>query len=144
MIEAVARLFIALLFALAPLVPAAQGVVPPEDAHAMRAVVEAQLDALLHDDAARAFSLATPAIRATFGTAEKFLAMVRDSYPAVYRPGSVQFEPPVVIDAQVVLPVRLTDRQGRAWIALYPMQQQADGAWRTNGCQLVRTAGLAT
>jgi len=37
--------------------------------------------------------------------------------------------------------VRLTDAQGRAWIALYPMQRQPDGSWRTNGCQLARMPG---
>ena len=32
----------------------------------------------------------------------------------------------------------------RAWLALYPMQRQPDGSWRTNGCQLVRRAGTET
>jgi len=40
--------------------------------------------------------------------------------------------------------VRLTDADGRAWIALYPMQRQPDGSWRTNGCQLARLAGTRT
>lgn len=110
----------------------------------MREVVAAQLDAFRRDDAARAFSLATPAIRRSFGTPENFLEMVRTSYAAVYRPGSVFFESPVTVDGEVVQPVRLTDSEGRAWIALYPMQRQPDGVWRTNGCQLMRLAGLAT
>jgi len=67
-------LFIAL--ALSPLAAPAQEAVSPADAQAVRAVIEAQLDAFRRDDAARAFSLATPGIRGTFGTAENFLAMV--------------------------------------------------------------------
>jgi len=70
--------------------------------------------------------------------------MVRRSYAVVYRPRSVAFEPALVIDGELVQPVRLTDADGRAWIALYPMQRQPDGSWRTNGCQLARLAGTQT
>ena len=107
----------------------------------MRAVIEAQLDAFAKDDAARAFSLATPGIREIFGSPENFIDMVRRSYAVVYRPSSVAFEQPLVIESQVVQPVRMTDAEGRAWVAIYPMQRQADGNWRTNGCQLARIAG---
>ncbi len=57
------------------------------------------------------------------------------------RPKTVQFEKPVVIEGEVVQPVRMTDVEGRAWVALYPMQRQADGGWRINGCQLARLPG---
>ncbi len=113
----------------------------PEDARAVRAVIEAQLDAFRKDDAAGAFSLATPGIRETFGSPENFMNMVRSSYAVVYRPTSVAFEAPVVIDGQIVQPVRMTDAEGRAWLAVYPMQRQPDGSWRTNGCQLGRLSG---
>ena len=120
---------------------AAQSTVSPGDARAVREVIEAQLDAFKKDDAARAFSLATAAIRERFGSAGNFLEMVRSSYAVVYRPRSVLFEAPVLIDGEVVQPVRMTDAEGRGWIALYPMQRQPDGSWRTNGCQLGRLAG---
>jgi hypothetical protein len=146
MIPRMASLLRALLLALAlaPLAAPAQDNVPPADAQAVRAVIQAQLDAFLHDDAARAFSLATPAIRSTFGTAENFLAMVRTSYAVVYRPKEVIFETTRLIEGQVVQPVRLTDSEGRSWIAIYPMQRQPDGSWRTNGCQLARLSGTQT
>jgi len=131
----------ALLFALAPLLAAAQSAVSPDDARAVRAVIESQLDAFRKDDAERAFSLAAPGIRQTFGTPEKFMHMVRSSYAVVYRPTSVAFEAPVAIDGEIVQPVRMTDAEGRAWIAVYPMQRQPDGSWRTNGCQLGRLGG---
>lgn len=128
----------ALLLGSAP--AAAQSAVSPADSRAVREVIEAQLDAFAKDDAERAFSLATPGIRETFGSAARFIEMVRSSYAVVYRPASVAFETPVVIDSLVVQPVRMTDAQGRAWIALYPMERQGDGSWRTNGCQLSRIA----
>jgi hypothetical protein len=137
----IAALLLAPLLALAPLCATAQQAVVPEDARAVREVIEAQLDAFLHDDAPRAFALATPGIRKVFGTAENFIEMVRQSYAAVYRPKSVAFETPQLIDGQVLQPVRLSDGEGRGWIAVYPMQRQPDGSWRTNGCQLSRLAG---
>ena len=136
-------LLLALLAAFAPRFAGAQQAVPPEVARTVREVVQAQLDAFLHDDAQGAFALATPGIRKTFGSAENFLAMVRNSYAVVYRPKSVVFEPPQIVDGQVLQPVRLSDGEGRGWIAVYPMQRQADGSWRTNGCQLARLTGLA-
>jgi len=126
-----------LLLALAPLAALAQ--VKAADAAAVRKVIEAQLDAFRKDDAPRAFSYATDGIRLTFGTAENFMEMVRSQYAVVYRPHSVAFDAPVYAgDDDLVQPVRLTDADGRAWIALYPMQRGPDGVWRTNGCQLRR------
>lgn len=135
------RSLCALLLAVAPLLVAAQSAVSPEDARAVREVIEAQIDAFRKDDAARAFSLATPGIREKFGSPENFMDMVRSSYAVVYRPASVAFEAPVAIDGQIVQPVRMTDAEGRAWLAVYPMQRQPDGNWRTNGCQLGRLSG---
>lgn len=119
-------ILLALLFS--PLLASAQQPVAAADAGAIRQVVEAQIAAFRRDDAEGAFALATPGIRAVFGTAANFLEMVRTSYAVVYRPRSVQFEAPVVVDGEVVQAVRMTDAEGRAWIALYPMQKQPDGS----------------
>lgn len=123
---------------LAPLCAGAQAV-SREDASAVRRVIEAQIDAFRKDDGVRAFSYATPGIRMTFGTAENFMEMVRTQYAVVYRPRSVEFDAPAFAGPDdIVQPVRLTDGEGRAWLALYPMQRGSDGVWRTNGCQLRR------
>jgi Domain of unknown function (DUF4864) len=115
-----------------------------EDAAAIRAVISEQLDAFARDDGPRAFSLATAGIRAQFGTPEVFMEMVKNEYPVVYRPKSVQFMPPELVGGQLVQPVRMTDAAGRAWIAVYPMRREADGRWRTDGCLLHRLPGLQT
>src|SRR4030088_3273726 len=99
--------------------PAAE--VPGADVAAIRAVITEQLDAFNRDDAPRAFSLATSDIRAQFATPEKFISMVRSAYPVVYRRKSMQFEKAVVVDGTIIQPVRMTDAEGRAWLALYPM-----------------------
>lgn len=129
--------------ALAPALVFAQAV-SPADALAVRKVIEAQLEAFRRDDAPRAFSYATPGIRDTFGTAEKFMAMVREQYPVVYRPRSVSFEEPLMSGEDVVQPVRMTDGHGHAWMAIYPMVKQPDGSWRINGCHLARLPARET
>jgi hypothetical protein len=75
---------------------------------------------------------------------KRLMHMVRTQYAVVYRPQSVVFEAPIPLgDDQLIQPVRMTDGEGRAWLAVYPMQRGADGVWRTNGCQL-RRFGSAT
>lgn len=137
----IARALAVLLLALAPAITSAQRAISPEDARAVREVIQAQLDAFQRDDGEAAFALATPGIREVFGDAATFLDMVRRSYAVVYRPRSVQFEEPLLVDGELIQPVSLTDADGRAWIAIYPMQKQPDGRWRTNGCQLGRVSG---
>jgi hypothetical protein len=112
-----------------------------EDAAAIRKVISEQLDAFRRDDGPRAFSLATAGIRAQFGTPEVFMDMVRTQYAVVYRPKSVQFQRPEIVDGQVVQPVRMTDDAGSAWLAIYPMLREA-GGWRTNGCLLHPLPGV--
>jgi hypothetical protein len=133
-----ARTLFALLLSLSAAAPAAE--VSKEDAQAIRRVISEQLDAFARDDGPRAFSLATAGIRAQFGTSEAFMDMVRSQYAVVYRPKSVQFQPPEVVEGEVVQPVRMTDAAGGAWLAIYPMLREA-GVWRTNGCLLHRLQG---
>jgi hypothetical protein len=107
-----------------------------EDVAEIRAVIHRQIDAFLRDDAPGAFALVTPSVQRTFGTAEKFLDVVRMAYRAVYRPANVVFLEMQVLDGDVVQPLRVTDRSGRVWVAYYAMQRQGDGSWRTGGCYL--------
>jgi Domain of unknown function (DUF4864) len=128
----------ALLFAAAS--PAAE--ISKEDVAAIRKVISDQIDAFAHDDGARAFALATAGIQATFGTPEAFMEMVKTQYPVVYRPKSVQFQPPEIVHGEVVQPVRMTDDAGVAWLAIYPMLREGGRGWRTNGCLLHRLPGV--
>ena len=111
------------------------------DEKKIQSVVQAQLDAFAADDAKRAFSYAAPSIRKMVGTADNFMAMVRQGYPAVYRPASVQFLKPESIDNEVVQRLQLTDGQGDHWIATYTMERQKDKSWRISGCTLAPQRG---
>ena len=114
------------------------------DAIGVRAVVQAQLDAFAADDAARAFSYASPDLRLAFGSAERFMAMVRSSYPVVLRPAAVAFAAPEATGAEILQRVHFTDAGGALWLAIYRLQRQDDNNWRIAGCQLARSRAQAT
>jgi len=115
--------------------------VPSSDASAIRAVIEAQLDAFQANDAARAFSYAAPGIQARFGTPANFLAMVQSQYPVVYHPASVAFVSVQEIDGQVSQVVQMTDTAGAVWMAVYTLERQEDHSWRISGCAVFRGTG---
>jgi hypothetical protein len=125
------------------LVPAAANAaaLAESDARAVRAVVEAQLDAFAADDAERAYSYASAAIRSQFTDATTFMDMVRSGYPMVVRPASVTFFQPSMEDGTVLQKVQLRDRAGRLWQATYQLEQQSAAGWRINGCVVVPDAG---
>jgi Domain of unknown function (DUF4864) len=134
---------VALLGLLAPVAAGSAPLAEP-DARAVRQVIEAQLDAFAADDAERAFSYASPAIRAQFGDANTFIGMVRGGYPMVLRPTAVSFFQARTVDGAdmtVSQPVHLRDREGRLWLAAYVLEQQAGGGWRINVCVVVADSG---
>ena len=119
--------------------PASADGLTAAETRSVRAAVQGQLDAFAADDAARAFAFAAPAIREMFGTAERFMAMVRSSYPVVYRPASVAFLVPESMGGEVIQGVHFTDGRGVLWLAVYRLQRQGDNAWRISGCQVVES-----
>lgn len=110
-----------------------------EEEKAIRAIVKGQLDAFAADDARRAFSFAAPAIREMFTTPDKFMAMVRSSYPMIHRPGSIAFMKPERIGELVIQRLQVVDLRGDHWLAVYSLEQQKDKTWRIAGCQVVES-----
>ncbi len=110
---------------------------------AIRDVITRQLDAFLADDAARAYSFASPDIQSLFPGEERFMGMVRQGYPPVYRPRSREFGDLRETPLGLVQEVTLIDANGQAWLALYTMEQQADGSWKIDGVRLVRQDAVA-
>jgi len=118
------------------------------DAQTVENIIRGQIAAFGEDDGERAFSFAAPDIQKRFGDAAGFMAMVRKSYAAVYRPKSLTFLPPSwpagPAEGVILQAVELTDASGGYWVATYQVERQDDGAWRIVGCVLRRLSGLAT
>lgn len=128
------RVLVLLLFFAAP--AAAQGPPGAGDQAAIVGVIQKQLDAFQADRAAEAFGYASPDIQTMFGTPDKFMTMVRQGYPAVYRPRSVDFRELVTTSGRIVQKVLFVGPDGVPVIAEYFMERQPDGSWRIDGCRL--------
>ena len=113
------------------------------DGAAIRGVIGRQIEAFGRDDAPGAFAFASPGIQRMFGTPERFLDMVRRTYPAVYRPRSVEYRELSQENDRIVQQVELTGQDGQPQVALYEMERVGDG-WRIAGCTLVRSLRVGT
>jgi hypothetical protein len=134
------------LFGLLTQATAGAAVLAEPDASAVRNVIESQLEAFAADDSERAYAHASTGIRARFGDAATFMAMVRAGYPMLIRPAAVSFfraqtqhesdppSPAAQQAVQVVQVVQVRDREGRLWRATYLLERQADAGWRISGC----------
>ena len=113
-----------------------------DDVAAAQGVINSQVEALAHDDAATAYSYAAPAIRSLFPQPDIFLSMVQRSYAPVYRHKSFEFGEARVGDGRIAQRVHILDADGEAWEALYTLEQQPDGSLKIIGCVLIK-AGQA-
>ena len=115
----------------------AQAPASQADRAAIRAVIGDQISAFRRDDGDAAFAFAAPSIRDMFGTADRFMAMVRGGYQPVYRPRQVEFGDLMLKEGALTQVVHVVGPDGIPVTALYFMERQADGTWRISGCSLV-------
>ena len=116
---------------------------PPGDAtqpaaewKANSGVISQQLAALKARDGARAMAYAVPDLRAQFGTPDRFLRMVRQSYSALLDARSTTFLTGAIVDGVTIQPLQLVLPDNSVEVALYQMRKQKDGRWRIAGCVL--------
>jgi hypothetical protein len=112
------------------------------DSEAFRRIISNQIQAFRADDGLAAYSYAAPAIKKIFPSPEIFMQMVRNGYPPVYRPHSFAFGAVTTeMNGRPTQRVTIIDANGKAWIALYSFERQADGSWKIIGCSLVESQG---
>ncbi len=122
----------------------AQADLSAADRTAIQGVITRQIEAFQHDDAETAFGFASPAIQSQFGTPDRFLDMVRRTYPAVHRPREMEFTGLRLDNGAVVQEVELVGPDGASELALYTMERNPAGAWRIAGCALVPSERVRT
>ena len=108
-----------------------------------RALIEKQLDAFSHDDAAGAYAEASPQLHEIFPDPDAFLSMVRRGYAPVYRHRSVEFGAATMEGDDMQQDVVFVDEQGKAWKATYKLSRQPDGSWLISGCSLAEIGSSA-
>ena len=143
LLKRAAELLMPVLFVLLQAIAPAQAQpVSAKDEKAAQSVIQAQLAAFGKDQADKAFSYATPELRQSIASSEAFMAMVKNSYPVVYRQSAVVFLKPELAGKEIVQRVQMRDARGANWLAIYSLQQQKDKAWRISGCTVVEDKNL--
>ncbi len=115
----------------------AQDTLSSDELAAIHRVISDQVAAFVADDGERAFSHASPGIRAMFGDTSTFMAMVRGGYPSVYRAQRVTFQDIVEQNGRTAQPVTVIGPDGVPVLAMYNMERQPDGGWRIDGVVLL-------
>jgi hypothetical protein len=110
---------------------------PAAEQQAIQQVITDQIDAFRHDDDGRAFGDASPGIQFMFGSAGRFMDMVREGYQPVYHPRSMAFGDLLVVDGTLVQELAVIGPDGKPHLARYVMEHEPDGSWRIDGCVLV-------
>lgn len=119
---------------------AAGSAVRAEDAlQTTRTLIEEQIEAFLHNDAATAYSFAAPGIKALYPDKDTFFSMVKRSYEPVYHPGNYAFGRSKSVDdgAVVYHEVLITGRDGKDWSAIYQLARQPDGSYKISGVTIL-------
>jgi Domain of unknown function (DUF4864) len=113
-----------------------------DDVAAAQSVISAQEQAFGRDDAAAAYSYASPAIHERFPRADIFMSMVQNAYTPVYRHRSFEFGETKIEGGWIAQRVHIIDANGEMWEALYTLEREPDGSLKITGCTLLK-AGQA-
>ncbi|KYG97975.1 DUF4864 domain-containing protein [Bradyrhizobium sp. DOA1] len=114
-----------------------------DDVGIAQGVIRAQEQAFARDDAAAAYSHAAPAIKEIFPAPNIFMSMVQNGYAPVYRHKSFEFGDSKIEGGWIAQRVHIVDANGDAWVALYTLEQQADGSYKITGCSLLKAGQAA-
>ena len=107
----------------------------------IQATIQQQLDAFNAQDVPKAWSYASPNIKAIFGTPDQFGEMVQKVYPMVWQHGPVQMLELRVVAGNLWQRVMITDAGGRTYLLDYMMVETKDG-WQINAVQLLPQQGV--
>ena len=109
-----------------------------DDAAEAKSIIAAQVEAFSRDDAATAYSFASPLIHELFPQAEMFMSMVRGGYAPVYRHKSFGFDEFSIVDGKMIQRAHMVDADGVPWEALYTLERQDDGTLKISACMLLK------
>jgi hypothetical protein len=107
-----------------------------DDVATAQSVIKAQEEAFGRDDAATAYSFASPVIQNYFRNPDGFMFMVRNNYAPVYRHRSFEFGLSRIADGKIIQEVGIVDADGVVWDAVYTLEAQPDGSLKITACIL--------
>ena len=100
----VRRIFVmrGLIFLIACLIGPVAFAASAEDIDAAQSIISAQEQAFARDDAATAYSFASPTLQSYFRNSDGFMYMVRNGYAPVYRHRSFVFGEARIVDGKIL------------------------------------------
>ena len=111
-----------------------------DDVAAAQTIIRAQEQAIARDDAANAYSYASPVMQTIFGQPDVFMQMVRKNYAPVYRHKKFEFGEGRASGGNIAQIVYIIDTYGDEWEALYTLEKQPDGNLKITGCSLKKAS----
>ncbi len=124
------------------LISSATFVCAAEDVGAGQSIIRSQEEAFGRDDAAEAYTFASPGIKNLFPSPDIFMAMVRNGYAPVYRHRSFEFGTATMTDGKILQQAHIIDADGVAWEAVYTLEPQSDGSLKISACVLKKLVGV--
>ena len=107
---------------------------PAADQQAIRRLIDDQIGSFQRRDAEGAWRHVSPTLQGQFGSPERFMEMVREGYAPLYTPRSVSFDELIPVPGGWGQWMEVVGPDGERVKALYLLERQADGSWRTMGC----------
>lgn len=101
----------------------------------IRETILRQIEAFANNEPEQAWSFASEGIKNRFGSAQVFVDMVRQAYPAVHRATAIEFTERVPHGAFEIQVVRLQGPEGKRWDAYYRMVR-IEGVWKIAGVRV--------
>ena len=112
-----------------------------KEVKAFREVIALHINAINSNDAEAAYRLATPQIQSLFPTPQAFMRTARKLYQPIYEAEQYSFEKAIVLEREIIQPVRIAMSPDLPLLAMFILEQQSDGAWKIGGCVLLRDDG---
>ena len=107
----------------------------------VRGVIAGQIDAFRTGAHEKAFSYAAPSIRSMFGSIDRFIAMVRGGYGAIYGAKRYDFGRSQVTRDTILQEVLITGPMDGQWAAIYTLRRQPGGEWKIAGVRMLKREG---
>lgn len=121
--------------------PVERQVLTDSDRIAVRDVIRDQIQAMQSIQAERAFGHVAPAVKARFGSADRFLFMMARFYTPVLKTKQVLFDGLVETGKHPIQRAFVSDDKKRQWLVLFTMERQTDGFWKVRDTALIRAPG---
>ena len=104
-----------------------------------QALIQRQLEAFQHNDAAGAFALASPGLKETYANPKNFMDSVRSGNTPFFNRRMTEYQDFVAAGDDATQTLVLVDDDSTVWTVVYKLARQPDGSWLIDGVVLAKS-----